>query len=131
MALTIARIPEADDAVVSIALAYGANLLTLGRFARANGDAQATEVAALDEISQTVSPIFGRLKQLSWNTASADATTVVKVHVGGVVAETITLTGAVGSADLTLESVGQEVIAIEYDAGTAPGNGNYQVEVIA
>lgn len=74
----------------------------------------ATEVAA---------PVVGNVVKLAWNSATADATTIMKVVVNSAVVATVTLSGASGAVDVTEQpgiAVGDKV-ALEYDAGTAPG----------
>lgn len=111
-------------------LSWGADLNTTGNFAPANGRAVITEEPVLDEDTEHTVPKAGTLKALSWNTMSADATTVVKVHKNQVVAETVTLSGAAGAdATLTTTVAAGDQLGVEFDAGTAPGKGNYNIYI--
>jgi hypothetical protein len=69
----------------------------------------------------------GAFAILSWNSVAADGTTVFKVIENGLVVQTVTLTGASGVAVLTTTFAAGDQIAVEYDAGTAPGRTNVQV----
>lgn len=85
--------------------------------------------------TEIVIPRDGNLSRITWNSASADATTVLKIVVDSSVVATVTLTGASGSLDLSKLAVGPvqpqvaagSKIAVEYDAGTAPGAMTAQV----
>lgn len=108
-------------------LAFGADLLTAGRYAAVNGYSAVAERAALDFGSEASAPRKGTITSLAWNTELGDATTVIKILVAGAVQATVTLSGAQG-VDETLSvavTAGQKV-ALEFDAGTAPGEGQYQ-----
>lgn len=83
--------------------------------------------AVLSSDNQMASGIAGSMQRLSWNSVSADVTTVFKVVKGGLVVETITLTGASGTATLTAAVALGNLIAVEYDSGTAPGRTTVQV----
>jgi hypothetical protein len=73
--------------------------------------------------SQMYVPKAGTVKYMSWSTATGDGTTVFKIVKNGTVAQTITLSGATGSvATGTVAVVAGDALAVEYDAGTAPGN---------
>ena len=109
---------------------YGADMSTAGKFLQANGEGNAVERVPLDPVSEVSVPIAGTLKTLSWNTDSADATTIIKVIKNGSVVETITLTGASGfdSTLTTAISVGDK-LALEYDAGTSPATSNMCISI--
>ncbi len=115
----------------SATLAWGGKLTAAGKFARVNGTPTTASVNSLDVDSEHISLGTGMLVALSWNSTGADATTVIKIHINGVVQETITLTGLSGT-DLTLSTsvVSGDKIAIEYDSGTAPGDSAWNVGVI-
>ncbi len=67
---------------------------------------------------------------MTWHTAAGDATTVFKIVKNGVVAQTITLSGAVGAVSTgTVAVVAGDTLAVEYDAGTAPGNSSVMLFV--
>ena len=69
----------------------------------------------------------GRVQEIAYNTTSADSTTDVKVWKNGAVSETIELTGAEGREIATTVVAEEDTLALEYDAGTDPGEGNYQL----
>ena len=111
-------------------LAWGADLTVAGNFMSANGRSRDGEEAALNQDSEITAPKAGTLRAISWMTQSADATTILKVHVNAVVEETITLTAAAG-ADATLTTtiaVGDE-IGVEFDAGTVPDKTNIRLYI--
>ncbi len=112
-------------------LSWGARLVAVGKFARVNGTPTAASVNSLDVDSEHISIVSGMLAALSWNSTSADAATVVKIYVNGIVEETITLSGLSGT-DLTLNTmiVSGDKIAVEYDSGSAPGESTWNVGTI-
>ena len=79
--------------------------------------------------TRMASPGAFNLTKLSWESTSADATTIMKILVNGAVADTVTLTGVSGAIALPLQAVVAEgdVVAVEFDAGTAPGASTVQV----
>jgi hypothetical protein len=112
----------------SVTLIWGAGFNISGRYAQVNGTHDASTTTNLDDESQSTAPFPGTLISLSWNTEAADATTVMKVTVNGLVTETITLTGLTGSDNSLSTTVVQgDLVAIEYDSGTAPKKGTYSI----
>lgn len=94
-----------------------------GKHFEVEGESNASTVGALDQRVEAVIPKTATLKHLGWNSASASATTVVKVIKNSVVVATITLTGTSGvDTSLSIDfTEGTDKVAVEYDAGTAPG----------
>lgn len=110
-------------------LDYGATLALLAApFAIAGGApnaaATATQATALTE-KALARP--ARLLKFAWRTAAADATTRIDVVVNGVSVATLALTGASGAIDTEVPVVAGDLVALQYTAGTAPGNGTYQL----
>ncbi len=84
--------------------------------------------AVLSSDNQMASGIAGTIDLLSWSSVTADATTVFKINKNGIVVATLTLTGVKGTiavAGVTM-ALG-DLIAVEFDAGTAPGRTTTQV----
>jgi len=121
-----------DDGIASsdFILHFGGSFGSTGTYSSVNGTATSSALSALDHATEATIPKAGTLNALGWNTKLGDATTVIKIHKNGSVVETITLSGAQG-ADTTLNTtvaVGDK-LAVEYDAGTAPNEGTYQVYI--
>lgn len=116
---------------IGIPLGFGANFLNIaqaGRYHKANGTAIEANDVTLNPSSEGIVLKGGRLTRFGWRTTSADATTVYKVWVNGLVAVTYNLTGASGVIiGGTLVVAQGDTVAIEYDAGTAPGSSNVQI----
>lgn len=78
--------------------------------------------------NQMSSGIAGSITLLSWNSVTADATTVFKINKNGLVVATLTLTGVKGTIAVVGVTVALgDLIAVEFDAGTAPGRTTTQV----
>ena len=116
--------------VLGYVLGWGADL-AVGNFARTNGLSNSAQGPTLNHNTEAVVPQAGTMVRLSWNTFSADATTVMKVHLNAVVVETVTLTGLAGTVALSTAIALGDEIGIEYDAGTAPNGGTYFIYVEA
>ena len=111
---------------------WGANLQNTGRFPRINGTADALEVSGLGIDASAQVSAAGTIDTVTYYNATGDTTTQFKIIVNGQVEYTFTSTG--------LGFYGQEMgigvpvvmndnVAIEYDAGTAPGNGIYTMYI--
>jgi hypothetical protein len=84
--------------------------------------------AVLSTDNQMSAGIAGSITLLTWNSTTADATTVFKINKNGLVVATITLTGVKGAIAVVGLSVAlADLIAVEFDAGTAPGRTTTQV----
>jgi hypothetical protein len=132
---SIADVPGGVGAGTSFP--YGGDVKNVGRFFHAHGDYTAGEAPALDEESYIAMPFAGKLAQYSWSSDSADATTIIRIVINGVVVDTITLTGLFGSVALngTTFALGARV-AIQYGdgvvgptSGTKPGKGTCELGV--
>lgn len=113
-------------------LDYGAVLGVpdLGKYLLVDQRPGASTVTVLDPSSERTIPKAGTLAALSWNTETADATTVMKILINEIVEETVTLSGAAtGTAVLSSAVNLGDQIAIEFDAGTAPGKSNWMIYV--
>jgi hypothetical protein len=112
----------------SVTLIWGGGFNVAGRHAQAHGTHDASTTPSLDEESEITAPFPGTLVSIGWNTESGDATTVLKVKINGLVTETVTMTGPTGSNNLIASTVAQgDLVAIEYDTGTAPKKGTYEI----
>jgi hypothetical protein len=86
------------------------------------------KVAALSSDNQMSCGIAGTVSLLTWNSVTADGTTVFKINKNGLVVATLTLTGVSGSIAVAgVTSVLGDLFAVEYDAGTSPGRTTVQV----
>lgn len=87
--------------------------------------------AALGVSTESVCGKAGAATVLTWNSATASTDTVLKVIVAGSSVASVTLTGASGSIAVpsTPAVTAGQKLAIEYDAGTAPGNITVQLYV--
>lgn len=84
--------------------------------------------AVLSSDNQMSSGLAGSISLLTWNSAAADATTVFKINKNGLVVATITLTGLKGAIAIVGVTVAlADLIAVEFDAGTAPGRTTTQL----
>jgi hypothetical protein len=83
----------------------------------------------LSSDNQMASGITGTFRVLTWNSQTADGTTVFKVIKNGANIQSFTLTGVSGSAHFAaaVAIAAGDLIAVEYDAGTAPGRTTVQV----
>jgi len=103
-------------------LTWGANLQTTGRYAQTNGITSGQQETGLSAGSEHIPVATGTLNCVTWNSGTADATTVFKIWKNGVVAHTFTATGLGGKEENIglAVVVGVDRIAIEYDAGMRP-----------
>ena len=112
-------------------LHYGANFQNAaqqGNYCRANGEGDSNNNNSLTPITQQAAPKDGTITRFAWDSETADATTVFKVLVNGLVVETITLTGVAGAlANLSSPVVAGDTISVEYDDDTAPRDFNCTV----
>jgi hypothetical protein len=84
--------------------------------------------AVLSTDNQMSAGIAGSITLLTWNSSTADGTTVFKINKNGIVVATITLTGVKGAIAIVGLTVAlADLIAVEFDAGTAPGRTTVQV----
>lgn len=113
-------------------LAFGANfpnLASQGRYTATNGESSTANRSTLDERSQATVPISGTSLIFSWSTEGATALTVMKIWANGLVVDTITLTGLSGLLVRPVPLNAGDLLAVEYDAGIPPRDGNYSVTV--
>lgn len=117
---------------------YGGDIKSAGNYYHAHGDFTAGEAAAIDEESVIVMSFAGKLAAFSWIGDAADATTIIRIVINGLVVDTVTLTGASGSVALngTVFAAGDEM-AIQYGdgvvgptSGTKPGKGTASLGVV-
>lgn len=116
-----------------MSLAFGADMIAagVGEYYVVNGRSDSTKWAALTERTQAASPVKGFITRFAWSTESAGATTVIKILVNGAVVATFNLTGLSGAVVLATPvavDAGAR-IAVEYDAGAAPNEGNCSVYI--
>ena len=111
---------------------WGGNMTSAGNYPSFNGVYNSPSTGSLSSQSEGASSATGFLARLSWNTDSADATTVLNVLVNGIVVETVMLTGNQGSLSSVSASVtaGTDLIAVQYDSGTAPTKGTYSLGIV-
>jgi len=115
---------------ISYILDYGAVLGVpdIGKYVLVDQRPGATAVTALDPTSERTILEDGTLVCLSWNTESADETTEMAIVVNEVVIVTLILTGGTtGVVDCSVPVLRGDEVAIEYDAGTAPGKSNWML----
>jgi hypothetical protein len=116
---------------IGIPLVFGGNFVsaaTQGRYHRVNGTPEAPNVNGLSSQSEAIVIKAGRLTRFGWVTDAADATTVYKVWVNGLVAGTYNLTGTRGVlTGLGLVVAQSDIVAVEYDAGLRPLNSHVQL----
>lgn len=93
-----------------------------GKYLLVDGRPGGTIISALSPSSERIVPKTSTLKRFAWNSQTADATTVFKVLINGVVKETITCDGDSGTAALTEAVALGDKVAVEFDAGTVSGN---------
>lgn len=84
--------------------------------------------AVLSSDNQMSCGIVGFVTLLTWNSASANATTVFKINKNGLVVATLNLTGVSGAVAVVGVPCAQgDLFAVEYDAGQSPGRTTVQV----
>lgn len=98
-----------------------------GKFYNAQDISNGGKTAALSSANQMSSPITGTIDRLTWNSAAATATTVLRINKNGVTVATVALTGVKGSAVVSVAVTEADLIAVEYNTGTAPGQSTVQV----
>jgi hypothetical protein len=102
-----------------------------GEYYVVNGDPDRTNWPTLDDRTQIAVPVEGYITRFAWSSESADATTVIKILVAGLVVKTFNLTGLSGVVvfDEQLPVLAGQLVAVEYDAGLAPDESNVTVYV--
>ena len=116
---------------LGVPVTFGATFLVTdaGEFAAANGAGLAVSLVSGTD-SEAACPVAGSAAALAWSTAAADVTTVIKLHLNGGLAATVTLSGADGAASFAPFVVAAgERLQLEFDAGTAPGISTWSVLV--
>jgi hypothetical protein len=103
---------------------FGAKSDSLGKFLIANGKSSDADDSSKDKTRQPI-PHNGTITTLAYKTKEANSNTRMKIHVNGVVEESVTLT-SINSDDGGVESVSITVsegdyVEIEYDANQKPG----------
>lgn len=105
-------------------LAYGGDPTT-GRFLECWGASNDGTTASRLVRNEMRIPIAGTVTLISWRTVSADSTTDLLIWLNGSPEPTTDLTGAAGSVALSITVAAGDLVAIEFEAGTAPGDGLY------
>jgi hypothetical protein len=112
---------------------YGADQLgsAQGEYYVVNGPSDRTNWPTLDNRTQAAVLVDGYITRFAWSSESADATTVIKILVEGLVVKTFNLTGLRGVIvfDEQLPVVAGALVAVEYDSGQAPDEGTVTVYV--
>jgi hypothetical protein len=107
---------------------FAANLTTIGRYCVVNGEANATQISSLSPTSESPAPVAGTITALGWHTATADGTTQMDIVINGSSAGIVSLSGATGAVGaLSIAVAAGDRVALQLEAGTIPGNGNYKV----
>lgn len=112
-------------------MSFGSDMTgaSIGFYWVVNGRSDSTRWTALTERTQCAAIAKGYLTRFAWSSESADATTVIKILVNGIVAATFNLTGLAGVVVLPTPVAVDSgaLVAVEYDAGQAPNESNVQV----
>lgn len=104
-------------------LLFGGNMTGTGKYLQSNAPADATEQASSGPLTEHPNGRAGVITKLTWRSDSADATTDLRLWVGGNDDGVVTLDGANGQVTgLPVAKGATEQVEIQYDAGTAPGN---------
>lgn len=98
-----------------------------GKHFEVDGGTGGNKNAALSSTYQQTAPFTGTIRALAWNSAAADGTTVFKININGAVVSTHTLSGVSGVLTITTAVTQGDLVAVEFDAGTAPGNTTVQL----
>jgi len=103
---------------------FGAKSDSLGKFLIANGKSSDGDDSSKDKTRQPI-PHDGTITTLAYKTKEANSNTRMKIHINGVVEESVTLAN-INSDDGGVESVSIAVsegdyVEIEYDANQKPG----------
>jgi hypothetical protein len=105
---------------------FGAKSDSLGKFLIANGKSSDADDSTKPKTRQPI-PISGTIIGLAYKTKDGDTTTRMKLHINGVVEETITLSSMNGNGQGREDFAGAIVDAysdyseIEWDGGQKPG----------
>ncbi len=118
----VVRTLEGGGGADTIAIAIGSKFNDLGKFGVVNGKSSDNDEATK---AKTRAPIAadGTITTVAYRTASADATTTMKIHIDGVVQATFALSSisSLGGAETVSVAVtAGQYLELEYDAGTAP-----------
>lgn len=105
-------------------LVFGAKSDDTGKFLIANGKSSDADDSSKTK-TRFPSAATGTITKIAYQTKDGDTTTVMKIHINGVVEETITLSSMDGSGrgteTTTTTMVEGQVAEIEYDSGQKPG----------
>lgn len=112
---------------------WGGKLTSPGKFAKFNGIASGSSASSLNFDSEGTAPASGRIGSFTWNTQSADVTTVWNIFVDDIIVETITATGVRGNKTLLSAALiaGTSLVAVQFDSGTDPDRGTYYIGITA
>jgi len=106
----------------TILISFGAKLDMAGRFMQANGRSSDADETSKAKTRQPLTA--GTITKLSYRTKAASTSSVMKLHVNGIVKETITLTNLSsfgGVETLSTVVADSDYCELEWDSGTAPG----------
>lgn len=97
-----------------------------GEYYVVNGPSDRTNWPNLDDRTQAAVVVDGLLSRFAWSSESADATTVIKILVNGLVVITFNLTGLAGVVVFSdpPSVVAGDLVAVEYDSGQQPNESN-------
>jgi len=112
-------------------LHFGATFDLLTNYARTNGDSTIADVTTISANSRHIVRAAGTITSLVWSSAAADSTTRMKVWLNGIAGDQIALTGTGGVVVISLAVAAAVGVALEWDAGTAPGASTWTLGVEA
>lgn len=102
---------------------FGAKSDDIGNFLIANGKSSDKDDSTKPKTRQPIA-IDGTLTKLAYKTKDGDTTTQMKIHVNGVVEETVVLSSmnanAAGVETIDIDVVAGDYVEIEYDSGQEP-----------
>ena len=111
-------------------LQYGADVFFAGFHAQVNGLATSIQRAALGPETESTVPFACVARQLTWESASATATTIMRLVVNGVAGANIVLTGVEGTVEINVPIPAQAQVALEFEGGMVPGDSTWIVQCI-
>lgn len=99
-------------------LPFGGNGNNTGRYFAANGYHSYIITSSLNQQNQHVVPASGTITAVAYITESGTTSTVIKIHINGVVQATFNLDGSEGVESVSVAVSAGDRVAIEYDGGS-------------
>lgn len=120
--------PVGPAGPVTATFTFGGKLSFFGRHPEVNGKSSTATGTNFDQDTEVSAPFAATTIAFAWNSANADATTILTVMRNAVPEDAITLSGAAGAFSGRLVTILQgDLLSIEFTSGMDPGNMNCQL----